>query len=71
MYPLYKAAQESRSGLKRAAINKKFRYSVQDSFLGMHGACQLFAWVDMSLQAQSNCQKLAKLIDAEITDINS
>jgi hypothetical protein len=44
---------------------------VQDSCLDMHGACQLLASLDMSLLAQSNCQKLAKLVDNEMTDINN
>ena len=70
VYPLYKAAQESRRGPKRAAINKQFGHAVQDSSLGMHGACQLFASLDMSPLAHSNCQMLAKLVDKEMTEVN-
>ena len=70
-YRLYKVAQESRRGPKRAAVNKQFAHAVQDSTLGMHGACQLFASLDLAAPAASICQRWARLADVEMTELNA
>lgn len=69
-FKLYETVKENRRGPKRAVINKQFGHAVQDSTLGMHGACQFFASLDLATLSASNCQRLASLVNKEMTDIN-
>ena len=43
---------------------------MQDSTLGMHNACQLFALLDLARLSASNYQLLASLVNKEMTEIN-
>ena len=70
VYPLYMATDERRRGPKRAAVNQQFAHAVQDSGLGMHGASQFIASLDIAPVAPSHCQKLAKLADTEMSAVN-
>ena len=69
-YPMYLVADEKRRGPKRAAVNKQFAHAVQDSGVGMVGACQMLATMDLAPLTSSNCQKLSKLANDEMTTVN-
>ena len=69
-YKLFAVVDEKRPGPKRAAINKQFGHAVQDSSMGMTGACQMFASLDLPPLSSSNCQRLAKLVNDEMIKVN-
>ena len=70
VYPQYMMTDERRRGPKRAAVDKQFALAVQDSGVGMHGASQFLASLDIAPVAPSHCQKLAKLADTEMSTVN-
>ena len=70
VYPQYMMTDERRRGPKRAAVDKQFALAVKDSGVGMHGASQFLASLDIAPVAPSHCQKLARLADTEMSTVN-